>query len=369
MGPSSLRTHAVSPLVQKILIVTYITTGIIQPLLMDEIKIFGAASQWSFLYSLPHAIGMAFMLLRPIKDKSFNTSLWDDLKEFKWPILLVSLVDVFASTIVIFGQLMVGSAMYTIIYSSVPVWAAIGSRVLVGRKLTQQQWLYIGTVVAGLGISGAGALNEPGDRMLAGCVVTLIGTILHSGIYFIAEAVLRRPDQRPLHPQRYCGLVGLFDVLWLSLYVLIYTVPRWQELVTDPITEAGSHYTAIWLLYLMLTVDDSVHSGSFYPMLGVVGSVSMAVFKTVASVGVFLGSALFFCSIDQTECLTGYKIASLVVVIIGVVGYSVKTDSIHRLATQAALARTEDVSELVSVRERHSLLEGEATESEECEEL
>ncbi|GIQ92179.1 hypothetical protein KIPB_015814, partial [Kipferlia bialata] len=36
---------------------------------MDQINLFGAADQWSFLYSLPNAIGMTMMLLMPIKDK------------------------------------------------------------------------------------------------------------------------------------------------------------------------------------------------------------------------------------------------------------------------------------------------------------
>ncbi|GIQ90134.1 hypothetical protein KIPB_012808, partial [Kipferlia bialata] len=179
------------------------------------------------------------------------------MKDFKWQVIVVSIVDVTASTIVIFGQLWVGSAMYTIVYSSVPIWAAIGSRVLVGRKLSQQQWLYIGTVVAGLGISGVDALNQPGDRIVMGSLVTLLGTILHSCTYFLAEAVLRRPDQRALHPQRYCGLVGLFDVLWLLIYIVVYTVPRWQELVIDPVTAAGSHWSAIWALYIVLMLVDA----------------------------------------------------------------------------------------------------------------
>ncbi|GIQ83026.1 hypothetical protein KIPB_004272 [Kipferlia bialata] len=284
----------------------------------------------------------------------------------------LSLVDVIASTVVIFGQLWVGSAMYTIVYSSVPIWAAIGSRILVGRKLTNQQWAFIGTVVTGLGISGVDALNQPGDRMVAGCVVTLIGTIMHSGTYFLAEAVLRRPDQRPLHPQRYCGLVGIFDVLWLMLYVLIYTVPRWQELVIDPITDAGSHYSAIWLLYGILTLVDTVHSGCFYTMLGVIGSVSMAVYKTVASVGVFLGSALFFCSVDPAECMTGYKVASLIVVLVGVVGYAVKTDAVQKAEALRKLTKMDSSTQLFRVTERHSLLEDaveEAVDSEAWEEL
>ncbi|GIQ87758.1 hypothetical protein KIPB_009860 [Kipferlia bialata] len=110
-------------------------------------------------------------------------------------------------------------------------------------------------------------------------------------------------------------------------------------------------------------------------MLGVVGAVSMAVYKTVASVGVFLGSAVFFCGVDPSECLTGYKMVSLVIVLAGVIGYSVVTDKIRKNNLAKAIAKTgTGVAELVTTRdgERNSLLcdaveDTEATESREEE--
>eukprot|EP00768_Dysnectes_brevis_P005880 gnl/Dysnectes_brevis/4425_a5944_1005.p1 GENE.gnl/Dysnectes_brevis/4425_a5944_1005~~gnl/Dysnectes_brevis/4425_a5944_1005.p1 ORF type:complete len:353 (-),score=91.05 gnl/Dysnectes_brevis/4425_a5944_1005:37-1095(-) len=321
-----LRTHGLSSFAQKQFIVWYIVTGIVQPLLLDQIELDGAASSWSFIYSLPNAIGMALILLLPLTQASkFTTTIKQDLKEFMWPMVLLSLLDVTASTVVLFGQLAVGSAMYTIIYSSVSIWTAIGSFFLLGRKLDYTQWICIAVVTVGLCFSGLDALNQPGNDMIIGSIITLVGTILHAGTYFCAEALLRRPDQRDLHPQRLCGLVGIFDIVWLSLYVLIYTVPRWQELVVDPIVDAGSRWTEIAILYVLLTLVDALHAGFFYNMIGVVGSVSMAVFKTVASVGVFIGSALIFCGVDQSECMNVYKVVSLFTVCGGVVGYSVFT--------------------------------------------
>jgi drug/metabolite transporter (DMT)-like permease len=74
--------------------------------------------------------------------------------------------------------------LYQITYSSLPIWAALLSLVVLKRKLSRLQWISVFAVSAGLALSvfGVGAPTDTSnlaDRTL-GVMITLASTLIYS---------------------------------------------------------------------------------------------------------------------------------------------------------------------------------------------
>ena len=69
------------------------------------------------------------------------------------------MIDIIAQTMNYSGAIMAGPTIFAIVYSSVTIWCALLSRILLNRKMTQLQWLSIVIVFIGLGITGLSSLD------------------------------------------------------------------------------------------------------------------------------------------------------------------------------------------------------------------
>ena len=71
----------------------------------------------------------------------------------------VAMIDIIAQTMNYSGAIMAGPTIFAIVYSSVTIWCALLSRILLNREMTQLQWIAIVIVFIGLGITGLSSLD------------------------------------------------------------------------------------------------------------------------------------------------------------------------------------------------------------------
>eukprot|EP00547_Thalassionema_nitzschioides_P013384 CAMPEP_0194262430 /NCGR_PEP_ID=MMETSP0158-20130606/46543_1 /TAXON_ID=33649 /ORGANISM="Thalassionema nitzschioides, Strain L26-B" /LENGTH=143 /DNA_ID=CAMNT_0039002587 /DNA_START=826 /DNA_END=1254 /DNA_ORIENTATION=- len=103
-------------------------------------------------------------------------------------------------------------------------------------------------------------------------------------------------------------------------------VPHVEELDVDAKVGYGfppskSIHLSVLLGFSGLVLIDTVHAASFFTLLKSVGAVTSALLKGVQCLVVMALSALFYCPTEPSQCLTGMKIFSALLVLTGVAGY------------------------------------------------
>lgn len=168
----------------------------------------------------------------------------------------MTVIDVSATTMTLFGQILCGSGIYIVIYSSLTIWSAIGSRVLMRRVFHWMQILGICVVTVGLAISGAAQFATGSLEVIVGVIITLTGTILHSCVYWLNEFFNFRFG---VNMQIICGYSGLYGVCLYILYELCRVIPNYEAMVVDPVLEHKGVWWQIVLLYAALVAVDLLH--------------------------------------------------------------------------------------------------------------
>ncbi|ESU35483.1 Hypothetical protein DHA2_30448 [Giardia duodenalis] len=302
-----------------LLVVIYVVTGIFQPIVLDLISRMGGAEKQAFLFPIPNSMGMALLMAIPTRKSHYSRRA--SLYKFPKEIIVMTLIDVSATTLTLFGQLMIGSGLYIIVYSSLTIWSAIGSLLLLKRHFTWPMWMGVVVVTIGLMISGVGAFTTFGLSTLIGMAVTLVGTILHSGVYWVSEYFCLHKEY-PIHSTFLAGYMGIFGVAIFLSYVTGYTIPRWEALFVQPMEAGGGSYWKILSTYLLLILIDWAHLYAQFTAVVAVGSVIVGINKAISSIGVFVLSHFLFCEVDSSECIDLFKILSLCFVISGVIIYT-----------------------------------------------
>ncbi|CAL5996114.1 Conserved_hypothetical protein [Hexamita inflata] len=231
----------------------------------------------------------------------------------------ISLIDVIGTTLTLFGQILCGSGVYIIIYSSLTVSSALGSRIFMKKYFSFISVLGIIVITVGLGVSGITSFNA-GSQVIIGIVITLVGTIFHSCVYWLNEYFNHKYG---VNLQIMCGYTGLFGFCIFMVYQFSVTIPNWTKLVTDPILEHNGVFWQVGLLYGALILVDLLHMFSQYTVVPRVGSVSTGVGKSISSIIVFVLSHILFCELQTSQCIDMWKMISLGVVVCGVITYSV----------------------------------------------
>ena len=90
---------------------------------------------------------------------------------------------------------MAGPTIFAIIYSSVTIWTAIFSQLLLGRRMNLWQWINVVTVFAGLTITATDSVNT-GDNVLVGTWLVILGSGMHGLTYVMSEAVMTVTEEK-----------------------------------------------------------------------------------------------------------------------------------------------------------------------------
>jgi len=391
----------------------FVATGVASPLLISLLQNNGACESTTLLFVLPNYFGMAGSILvnrapealrgkrggyskiaEQPKDSSPSPRISSEQDDEKYAgfvsspstpsraaaaaekknsaiphllIFLLCILDVISASMNFTGLVYAGSAIFTVVYSSMTMYTAIFSWIILGRKLKALQWLGIWVIVMGLSLtsvfvpsttgpeidvgdgggssnSNSGSDNGGGEgegtkapplqvhiaapeilsessRISLGIFLVVCGSLFHSLSYILSEIILTS-FKGTVTPVMLSTTMGIFGCVVFGMWQLIYTVPRFQTLVLDEIAKHQGDINVIWVSYIVLAVSSLVHAVTFFSLIQRVGSTTTGVLKGVQSVLVFVLSHYLFCSVSQAQCFTETKGVSLGLVLLGVFLYS-----------------------------------------------
>lgn len=319
----------------------YVLSGVTQPLLMSIAKEAGLADPTCQLYMLFYYMGPASVIFPLLSRKQ------------EWPsrraigrAACIAGFDLTAQALNYTGSAMAGPTIFAIIYSSVTVWTAVFSRCLLNQALSTWQWIGVATVFGGLAITGFDTVSMGQEVFHGSCLVT-VGSIMHALTYVMSESVMTKGEET-LSVQANCAIQGLVSCSALLVWQLVYTLPRFDALVLQPME--ANHTTAVEALtiFLSFTVANLVHALSFFHTLKHFwgGSTSAGVMKALQAVLVFVLTSIVFCGrLGGAEmCFSHVKFVSLVTVVGGVVVFGKATEQAH---TRTGYTRIEHRDESV----------------------
>ncbi|CAG8504523.1 15995_t:CDS:2, partial [Dentiscutata heterogama] len=256
-------------------------------------------------------------------------------------IIAASLLDITANFALTIGFFYVGSGMFQVIYSSVVIWCAILSFIFLGRKLLFVQSLCIFGVFIGLALSALGIYQDQGDQhstpppatatgptllhsfnmssTMFGMILTSFATFGYACVYVVSDQIfiVRASNELPPSPEKACFLVGSCCSCLSILYIIFYTIPNWNSLVTDEIAKKAEHTSTFTIvtIYLMLIFASFIHNLAYYQLIKQIGNVSTGLLNSIRAIVVFGLSHIMFCEIDNGQCFNVWKGWSTLIVV------------------------------------------------------
>ncbi len=366
----------------------YVMSGVTQPILMAYASHAGLANPKAQLYMLFYYIGPALaafslrcrcsnkkakaneettqLLSKKLQTKRYsNNNTQDDAsinissssliqndgdaeeEEEHWPstVLLtkasgIAIFDIFAQSMVYTGNNLAGPTVFAIIYSSVTIWAAIFSRVLLSRSLVVFQWAGVCLVVVGLALTAIDS-KTVGKNVFAGAILILVGSSFHGLTYVMSERIMTpspiirsvsgiHKEPEHLSIKANCAVQGIVAMVVFLLWQIFYTLPRIEPLILVPMREAGTTALHALIILVTITLANYVHSITFYVTLRHFpgGATSAGVLKGLQAVLVFAVSAMILCERwgGNEMCWSNSKGISLVVVVSGIMIYGTFTE-------------------------------------------
>ena len=238
------------------------------------------------------------------------------------------------------GQTKGGYMLFTIFHASVTFFSCLIAKIVLKVKINRWQWA--GILLIALGIfstsfpqpvevpsakcngpkvcwsladdekkckADASCSFDPAGSFFWGLVFSVVGSACLAASYPFSELLFKRGDKEPEGPiseEMACCAGSAINSVVYTLYTLAYTVPRWDELVTQH-SKPGQMGTLTWA-YALYGIMVALHSLSFWFSVNRLGTVPTAVAKGAQQAGVFVFSHLIFCTphshpIDEHECL------------------------------------------------------------------
>jgi len=171
-----------------------------------------------------------------------------------------------------------------------------------------------------------------------GALCTLAATMMYSFVYIISEGILTQKNAPS--PQKLQTLDGLYVAALVTTYLLVYTIPNFQNVVADKVEESGGNWVLIILTYLILMLSGFGHSITYFRLLGSVGSVSTGILNSLRAISVFGISAWLFCDSHPNQCFTLNKGISAGVVVCAILYFAKVT------ANQTTSKKLDTIQEL-----------------------
>lgn len=311
----------------------YVLSGVTQPLLMSLAKAAGLADKSCQLYMFFYYVGPACVVCSLCRDNK-NAPRTEAANAPKvgsvWTAVLkvgsIALVDVVASTMNYTGSTMAGPTIFAIVYSSVTVWCAILSRIVLHRRMSYLQWLGVVLVFGGLTVTATDSASL-GPSVLNGALLVTVGSALHALMYVLSEAVMKDLDLAPI---TFCAIFNCVGCAVFALWQIFYTRLHLDDLILEPMREAHTSYGYAALILLAISFMSLVHSTTFFHTVKYFpgGATSAGVMKALQAVLVFVATSLAFCGRlgGEEMCFTISKFISLNVVVVGVLVFGKATD-------------------------------------------
>ena len=318
----------------------YILSGVTQPLIMTLVKKAGLADPSCQLYMLFYYLGPASIVLRLVFDKG---TVWPCQKTL-YKALVIACCDLVSQTINYTGSSMAGPTLFSIIYSSVAIWTAVLSRILLSRRLTIQQWCGVVIVFCGLALTGFDSASM-GSQVWTGSLLVVLGSMWNAFTYILSESIMKGKEQ--LSVQVNCAIQASVGFIVLLLWQIVYTRPRYEALIQSQMEKTQTTTLQAVGVLLSFAIANLIHYMAFFYTLKHFsgGATSAGVMKALQSVLVFAFTSLVYCGIEggSEMCFSSTKLASLIVVVGGVVlfGKSTATTSVNRKLAREGYSKKE----------------------------
>ena len=281
----------------------------------------------------------------------------------------IALFDIFAQSLTYTGNNMAGPTIFSIIYSSVTIWAAIFSKVLLSRSLVRPQWFGVLLVVLGLSLTAMDSISL-GPLVFLGACFILVGSSFHGLTYVMSEwimtessetvdssggspdatAIRRRGEPEHLSIRANCSIQGIVAMVVFLLWQGVYTYPNREGLILEPMSKANTSLMDAFVIMCAITLANLVHSVTFYTTLKHFpgGATSAGVLKGLQAVLVFMASSIILCGRwgGVEMCWSGSKFIALVVVVFGILVYGSHT---QKRGDEPKDCNAADVSKLMHV--------------------
>jgi len=250
--------------------------------------------------------------------------------EFRRSLLIAAFVDLVSGMMLTGGMLLTGGAIFVVLYNSTPAWTAIISKYFLGRSLTVKQTAGVIIVCIGLIVNIFGTTQQLSHSKAAvmevsmGSAIVLLGCIFHAGFLVLSDRSLRGKSNdgatAPIAPSLWSSCLGSMEATTMAIYIATSIEARGfqPEGIAPDTCTFPSFSKGVGLMLLV----DSLHSAAFFLMLRQIGAIGSALLKGIQSVAVVLLSAAFFCSQEETQCLTTVKCMSVCLVLGGTVLYA-----------------------------------------------
>jgi drug/metabolite transporter (DMT)-like permease len=246
-----------------VLLIIYVVSGALQPVLIEILNYNGACEESTLIFLLPTYLGMSLSFLSDLKLK------FSDIKDYK-SIGLLCLLDIISQTLNYSGLIFAGSLVFTILYSSCTMWAALFSRLILYKKLHNLQWMGVFIILIGLLIGSLDSANE-GKNVFIGVILILSGSMLHSLTYIVSEIMLSHTID-PSPPEIISSIMGITGIIVFGAWQIIHTLPNYRTLVIDNIASHHGSLTSITFAFLGLAIDSLIHIPCLFYMIGRVGA-------------------------------------------------------------------------------------------------
>jgi len=359
----------------------YILTGILQPIVIDYLRLSSLLGhKFLLLPTFANAIGMTicgflvsskkwavfFSVLRRQRqhdeEETIPLSLTTtqqpeniittrnisrNLPSLKQMILVTAFVDLISGMFLTLGILLTGGAIFVVLYNSCPVWTALISRVFLKKYLNWIQMTGILLVCVALilnvlgsqlqlttssdseggGGSGATKTFKP-HLVVVGSIIVLVGSLLHSLMFVLSDfsmSMVRNQTESFMTGEMWACCIGsleaCFMIVWVSIGILLFGFN--EHSTAEDVSSTFSNFWASLIGLGWLILIDTIHAAAFFTLLQNVGAVASALMKGVQCLVVIVFSALFYCPTEKSQCLTGSKIFSAILVLMGVLGYGI----------------------------------------------
>ncbi|PNW88106.1 hypothetical protein CHLRE_01g014400v5 [Chlamydomonas reinhardtii] len=261
-----------------------------------------------------------------------------------WLTMAVGLLDTVAYGLNCMGFALCGSSLSMVVFAaSGQVFTAVTRRLLLGKTMTGGQTLGVGLVALGLvarsvptlrktfaaqsgasdaanggsalDIAAALATALAADRgMAAGVGLVVLSALGYSLLGCLYEwlSAVKGPAMSHAKVATTTSLIGLVAT---SVFQLLYTRPRWQEMVLDRMSARGLTWRPVMRLYTLFGALFTVHGLVQGVVLQRSGATAVGIVSACRASAVAVASGFMFCRPEAPQqCLTPATLASAAIV-------------------------------------------------------
>lgn len=311
-----------------------VATGVYWGVCMQLIFYQGAGHPMAMLPNLDWYVGMMLVYAGRLCQGRETKARYATVRQrHVLPIAVCDYIGTVGTTV---GLVLSGSALFGIIYSSVTVWTALFTCLILRKSQTLVKMVGIATVVIGLALP---TLDEAGDvddggasggRVLAGILLTFVGTLFYALEYTLCERAFTLYD-RPLDSKQLCFYTGVWGLCFTGVWMTAYTVPRWETLVSDEVARSEGSPLLLTVLFASHTLNNGLHNAAWFVVCELESGVSTGLLMGLKAAALFVASSVCFCKSQSPwpelleehseQCMTSTKTLATAIVLTGTALY------------------------------------------------